>query len=428
MEHRRIYRREFDERVHLWRLDNGLTAVLVRRPAYAHSAALIVFRFGAVDLRVALDGRRFSMPAGTAHMLEHLSFERDEGCLFDAFSPLGANANAYTSSTTTGYHFTCTRNFRRALALLLKAVRVFAAPVETLRRERVVVTRELELSRQDPDWLLHKGLMEALYVRHPARLDIAGTPESVRKIRRSTLARAHEAFYRPDNAILAAVGGVPPRKFIETVIEAAGDWKASGPRPRRIVSREPRKVGKRRVGLRAPRMARHKFAVAFKDSPPRGGEAFVRHVLAAELACAAALGPSTDDYLRLYRRRLVDETFGIHYSAEPTFGHAILGGDSDDPSRSARAVVDAVRRKLRDGFDTDTFERMRRRVLGALLLRLNSLESTASMLADGLLVDHFYLDTPRMIETLTPGFVLSVARSFIREDRMSICTVSPAGE
>ena len=104
-------------------LPNGLTVITLPRKGFRQSCAMLAIRCGGADLRFTSDGAEHTVPAGTAHYLEHKMFDLpDGGNALDLLSARGANANAFTGSDMTAYHFTCTENFYENLELLLNII------------------------------------------------------------------------------------------------------------------------------------------------------------------------------------------------------------------------------------------------------------------------------------------------------------------
>ena len=68
--------------------------------------ATLVFRFGSQDTAFRMGNREHKVPDGTAHFLEHKLFARPDGTdANEAFSRVGAEANAWTSYDKTANLF-----------------------------------------------------------------------------------------------------------------------------------------------------------------------------------------------------------------------------------------------------------------------------------------------------------------------------------
>ena len=86
-------------------LDNGLRVLVLPKPDFVRSFALLAVNYGGAMRRFTLDGESVDTPAGVAHYLEHKMFDMPDGSnVMGAFSALGAcptpsppGMTAYTS-------------------------------------------------------------------------------------------------------------------------------------------------------------------------------------------------------------------------------------------------------------------------------------------------------------------------------------------
>ena len=75
----------------------------------------------------------------------------------------------------------------------------------------------------NPEWVVYKNLMQALYEKSPARVSVAGSVESISHITAKTLYDCHKAFYTPANMCLVIVGEVDEKEVIAKINEAKPD-------------------------------------------------------------------------------------------------------------------------------------------------------------------------------------------------------------
>src|SRR5581483_11266952 len=96
--------------------------------------------------------------------------------------------------------------------------------------------------RTEPEEVARVVFRRAVYGdRHPYGRPITGYPATVRAVQRRDLERFHQAFYRPDNALLVVAGDLTPAELRPLVEHAFGDWQ-----------------GRQRSALGARRSARQK--------------------------------------------------------------------------------------------------------------------------------------------------------------------------
>ena len=424
MKPRVVEDKRFGERLLLWRLPNGLRVGLVPRRGWAEKFGLLAVRFGSIDTTFRFEGRLHRVPAGTAHLLEHLLFEQPDRPLAKMLAALSIDSNAFTTHTSTAVEIATSTSILNGLSPLAETIIGFRPDGERLQTEKSVVLSELRMSAETPDWLLTNTLLQALYRRHPVRYDIVGTPHSLKRIGEEHLQSAYRAFYHPRNAVLCFSGDIDEGDFVAAVREAFGGWSAPSDAGRVVRWVEGASPRHGPIEIRA-RMQRQKFAIAYKDMPPRTYGPLIRRAIVAEIAVTCLFGPSSDNYQRLYEAGVIDASFAGGYMADESFGHASFAGDSDDAESSAREVVEAVEEGARLGFSDEDFRRLHRRAIGVYIRRLDSPSFVASALAAGLFYGTLYTQTLHVLETITRQEVERFARQLFVPSKRSIVLLRP---
>lgn len=103
-------------------LPSGLTVLCRTMPGYSSVHAIYATAFGSIHRDFLLDGKPVSLPAGTAHFLEHKMCETPQGDSFSFYAKTGASANAFTSYDRTCYLFSATQKIDENLDILLGLV------------------------------------------------------------------------------------------------------------------------------------------------------------------------------------------------------------------------------------------------------------------------------------------------------------------
>lgn len=379
---------------------SGLTVYVVRKPDFTKSYATVASHYGSVDRR--LDGRR--LPDGVAHFLEHKVFETPEGDAFDLFAARGASANAFTSFTSTRYLFGTSRDYAGNLRVLLDMVFHLRVSDEGVEKEKGIIGQEIAMYADDPDWRIYFGGLQALYRRHPLRIDIAGTAKTISGITAPLLRAIHRHYYHPANMALAAVSPMPVRETFEVVEEIveAGEYGPCRVRARPFVHESPRAFRPRAV-VRLP-VKRPRLLVAFKDRPlRRGGLPHLRREIASALALDCLFGNSGTIYVDLYEAGLIDESFSYNYTADHDHAFGLVGGETDDTGRLHRALERRLSAVVREGLPGDVFERVRNKALGDYARAFNSPESIAHMLVGHHFRGTTIADYRRALLAIRPG-------------------------
>lgn len=363
----------------LWheKMDNGLEVFVLPKPGFTKTYATFTTRFGSIDNHIRTpEGETVKVPDGIAHFLEHKMFEEPEGDIFSRFASQGASANAYTSFDRTVYLFSATHEIAANLDTLLHFVQNPYFTEQNVEKEKGIIVQEIEMYRDNPEWRVYFGLIEALYREHPVHIDIAGTPDSVRSITKEMLYDCYRTFYHPSNMTLFVVGGVDPEATLEQVRrdQANKSFPPAG-EILRVFEEEPEQVREQKREIRLP-VSLPKCLCGFKEDPG-GDEDAIRRELASKLMLECVLGASTELYQELYDDNLISDNFGHEYNTGPGYSFSIIGGETRDPDKLVERVSQALYDAASSGIPEKIFERTRRKKIGGFLRMMNSPEAIA---------------------------------------------------
>jgi zinc protease len=126
----------------------------------------------------------------------------------------------------------------QAMAIMADVARNPAFAKAELERQRAQGLDGLSVSYQQPGSLAAFAASPVLFAGTPFGHVAGGTPASLAKIQTPDLAKVHQAYYRPDNAILVLTGDVTPEQGFALAEKAFGDWKkpATAPPPQPVIA------------------------------------------------------------------------------------------------------------------------------------------------------------------------------------------------
>ena len=116
--------KQLDETLYYKKLENGLDVYILPKKGFSKTFVTFTTKYGSIDRTFVPLGEKeaITVPDGIAHFLEHKMFEKEEGDVFQKFSELGAQANAFTSFTRTAYLFSATDHLYKNTETLLDFV------------------------------------------------------------------------------------------------------------------------------------------------------------------------------------------------------------------------------------------------------------------------------------------------------------------
>ncbi len=417
---------KLDEQLYKEVLPNGLTVLVVPKPGFSRKLAYFATDFGAIHRDFLLDGQVFHTPAGVAHFLEHKLFELPDRDVMGEFAAQGGSDNAFTSYDMTAYYFSCSDCFAENLKLLLEFVSTPWFTQETVEKEYGIIDQEIGMCADERDVREEESLMEQMYLRHPVRIPILGTCESLREITPQVLHTCHRAFYTPENMVLCAVGDVDPQQVADIARQVLGDDRVPAAKKLRdwqedMTCPEPERTLYMEVASPSLRMG-------FKCEPPRGGEETARLDIVGYLAAELLLGESSPLYQQLYSQGLIDSSFGGGF--ETLDGCAMLscGGDSRDPHAVRRAILDYGRQLAENGIDEGEFLRLKRSALGRRIRELDSFDSICYRLCAYHFAGFDYYAFPRLYGEITSQEVRQFLDRVIRPERCALTVTKPLEE
>ena len=338
------------------------------------------------------------------------------------FAALGANVNAFTSYDMTAYYFSCTENFLPNLRLLLEFVSTPYFTEESVQREIGIIDQEIGMNADSPERVF-ENLMQAMYRSHPIRVPILGSRESIRQITPGLLNECHRAFYTPANMILCVVGDVDPGQVLQVAREVLGDEKKEAGSKLRPWQEDM--TCQQETVTMPMEVAMPNFQLGFKCESIGTGIDAIRQEIIGDLAAEALFGESSQLYLQLYERGLIDSSFGGGF--ETVDGCALLtcGGDSYEAQAVRDAILARAEELVSAGIDDADLLRMKRSALGRRIRDLDSFDSTCFRLCAYELSSFDYFCFPAVYTEITAQQVCAFIEKTVRKERCALSIIEP---
>ena len=352
-------------------------------------------KYGSVDncFKTSDENEPSTVPNGIAHYLEHKLFESEDGDAFARYAKTGASANAYTSFDKTCYLFSCTEKVYESLEILLDFVQSPYFTEQTVQKEQGIIGQEIRMYDDDPQWRVMFNLLRAMYHKHPVKIDIAGTVESIAEITPELLYKCYHTFYNLNNMVLCVAGNVDVYKVLELCDKML---KPSKPVSiDRIFEDEPDSIVESRVEQKLS-VSAPLFQLGFKEKAGKT-RLTVREIADTEILLEMLASDSSPLFRRLLDAGLINQSsFSYEYFEGPGYASVIFSGESKNPDAVADEIKKEVVNLRERGLDAEAFERSKKAVYGRMVSSFNSVDNIANTMASLAFTEHElfnYIDT-----------------------------------
>ena len=404
-------------------LPSGLTVLCRTMPGYSSVHAMYATNFGSVVREFTLNGRRISLPAGTAHLLEHKMFESEQGDAFDLYARTGASANAFTGYDRTCYIFTSTRKTDENLDILLNMVGHPWFTEATIAKEQGIIGQEIKMYDDSPDWRLLNALFRCLYADHPLRDDIAGTVDSIAELTPQLLYSCTKAFYAPSNMVLSVAGRITLDQAVDAC-KRNGLYRARA--PHEVEWDVPAQTGPlpHKEAFFTMPVTKPCFGVAYREEPLAEGD--LKRELLLDMLGDLVVGGLTKLYRRLYDEALVNPEFSGDFIAVRGACTVAFTGESDTPRQVVDLLQEEIERMRREGVDPEIFMLVKNQMYGELLGDVEAVDDAAEEAAAACLKGRTLADEIAALAALTVEDANALLQTALREENRAYVQIDPA--
>ncbi|UTY38775.1 insulinase family protein [Allocoprobacillus halotolerans] len=370
------------ETIYFEEMSNGLKVYLLPKIGFSKTYGLFSTRFGSIDTTfVPLhETQMLKVPDGIAHFLEHKMFEMEEGDASEAFAKLGASSNAFTSSSRTAYLFSTTSHEKECIQLLLDFVQDIYLTDENVEKEKGIINQEIGMYDDDPDWRCYFGSIQNLYQKHPVKIDIAGTVETVRSIDKETLEKCYHTFYHPSNMMLFVVGNIDPKQTMALIRENQQQKEFSNEKSiQREIVEEPKDVAQKDATLHMD-VTMPKIIVSLKiNEILTNPQERLKRELGMNLLLDIFFAKSSSLYEQWLKEEIINDSFSAQFTQERDYCFLQIGGDTLYPEKLKARIFDFIEHMQDYAIDLESFSRLKKKTMGILISVFNSPESIANM-------------------------------------------------
>lgn len=403
------------------RLSNGLRVVLAPMP-HVYSTTVAVY---------VGTGSRYESEeeAGSSHLLEHMLFKGTERRptaqeISEAIERVGGAMNASTDKEATVYWAKVAAADTPLAVDLLSDILLHSRLESTeLRKEKRVVAEELGMLWDTPQDWVHALIEETIWPDDPLGREVAGTRESVARLRRVRLRGYLRDHYTPAATVVSVAGCIDADRVTRLIEGGFGAWQGgaapahapshyNADRPR--VRLERRETEQANLCLAVPGLAHddpRRYALDLLNSILGGGMSSRLFVEMRE-----QLGLVYD--IHSYTDRFDDTGMLVVYAGmEPAAG-----------PRVARRVLAALGRLRDEPVSAEELEKVKSQYRGRLVLGLEDTSSVANWCgAQELLLG--VIQSPdevlAAVQAVTADEIQGLAAELFRDEFVRLAVIGP---
>lgn len=271
-----------------------------------------------------------------------------------------------------------------------------------------------------PEWRLVFGIYQNLYQNHGIGEDIAGSTQSIAEITPEMLYACTDAFYRPQNMVLAVAGNVT----LEMVLDACAraDIPSRTAPVKRLVCEEPAGVKTHESEIRMA-VAKPLVGLGFKETPI--AETDIRAALICDILPELVCGGTTPLYRRLYDEGLISPDFSGEALSVAGATCILFGGETPEPEKVRDMLLEEIARLRREGIDRELFRLCKNAMYGDLVRGLENIEESASGMASMFFRGCAVEDEAAALAALRPEDVEEALRTMLLEEHASTVIIRP---
>lgn len=370
---KKIHNDFFDEDFYIEKLDNGLEVVIFNKKDFLTTACAFATSYGALNTDEVLDDKEYHFHPGVAHFLEHKLFESEDKNIFEEFSNMGCNVNAFTSYHETVYYFSTTnKEIEEPLNLLLDFVQKLDITDENVEKEKGIICQELAMYMQNPDSRLLQETYRSLYHNYPLKYDIGGDDASVNAISKDELDLCYKINYHPNNMVLLIVSPLDVNYLMDIVKENQSKKHFDKQKDvKTLMIDEDDSVVRKEFSFEMDiNMPKHVYALKlkpnFKDS-----DDIVYKQWCMDLYLKAYFSSINKDYQEWLNKGLINDYFGYEVDFDKDYAYILFYNESEEDN--IKELVDNELKK--DLITEEILTSIKRRYIGNSFDTLNDVES-----------------------------------------------------
>ena len=340
---------------------------------------------------------------------------------------MAGSVNGFSGYNSFGLTFNfLSHHFEEAFDLFADILLEPSFDEQEMEKRRRPILAAIRQQEDNLSGLAFRLFRKALYEKHPYRMDLLGTLDTVQRLTRDDLNEYYQRIVVPENMVLTIVGDVNQEQALSAARKAFGKFSRKGFTLPAVPSVAPLREKKRAEIYKKKEQAH--FVLGFLGTTLQHKDRYAIDVLGAALS---GQGGRLFHELRDRESLAYALTFIANPNLDAGFLGVYMGSHPDKLEKAISAVLRELRKVKEEGLTEEEVARAKKYLIGNFEIGLQTNGAQANQISldelYGLGFDH-YRKHPLEIEKVTREDVHRVAKDYFNLDAYALAIVRPPME
>lgn len=381
-------------------LDNGLRIFLYKDERRHKTFFTYISLGGGQRKNFILDGTKYHLNDGLAHMLEHYIVEcNNNGNFIKKLGKMQMDANAETSDIYTEYYFQAVENIDIGIKTILDAVNNVKFNEENLNKLKKPIIQEIRNRMDNKFYHLNKMVMNDVFGEENY-IDVGGDIKDIENATIDEVEALYNACYKPDNQIIVIAGNFNKENVINIIKEYFMNLKREKHHVEIIKNNYVDSVLKKKDVLNFPTPKEYR-EIAFKINCSKFTN---KEKLNLEfyISCffSTFFGVTSTFYKELVKKNVITDIMNCSMRKIDNYLLITIGNYTTNGDILSKKIIDTV--KSMKKFNTTIFNLNKKDFIMELILRDESIFKMINpFITNVIFYDYPYIDTVEDVYNLT---------------------------
>lgn len=381
-------------------LDNGLRIFLYKDERRHKTFFTYITLGGGQRKNFILDGTKYHLNDGLAHILEHYIVEcNNNGNFIKKLGKMQMDANAETSDIYTEYYFQAVENIDIGIKTILDAVNNVKFNEENLNKLKKPIIQEIRNRMDNKFYHLNKMVMNDVFGEENY-IDVGGDIKDIENATIEEVEALYNACYKPDNQIIVIAGNFNKENVINIIKEYFMNLKREKHHVEIIKNNYIDSVLKKKDVLNFPTPKEYR-EIAFKINCSKFTN---KEKLNLEfyISCffSTFFGVTSTFYKELVKKNVITDIMNCSMRKIDNYLLITIGNYTTNGDILSKKIIDTV--KSMKKFNTTIFNLNKKDFIMELILRDESIFKMINpFITNVIFYDYPYIDTVEDVYNLT---------------------------